>query len=34
MPNTEKLNLIDEFQFVDKRKYGITTIHLFNWQPD
>ena len=34
IPKTEKLILANGFKFADKRQYGISSIHLFNWMPD
>ena len=34
MPKSKKLVLSDAFKFADKRSYGITSIHIFNWIPD
>ena len=33
MPKSKKLVLSDAFKFADKRSYGITSIHIFNWIP-
>ena len=34
MPKTETLKLGNGFKFADKRQYGISSVHLFNWIPD
>lgn len=34
MPKTEKLVLTNGFKFADNRKYGISSIHIFNWISD
>ena len=34
IPKTETLNLSNSFKFADKRQYGISSVHLFNWMPN
>jgi len=33
MPKKDEMTLSHEFKFADKRIYGISSIHLFNWKP-
>ena len=33
MPKKDEMTLSHEFRFADKRIYGISCIHLFNWNP-
>ena len=34
MPKKEKLILANGFKFADERRYGISSVYLFNWIPD
>ncbi len=34
MPKTDKLILTNGFKFVEERRYGISSIYLFNWMSD